>query len=356
MKKLFTCLPVIAITCLLYSCTKTESDFSSPAGPGGGSGNVPESISIKADVTDVIEGASVTFSVVSSVNNTIVTGESKIYVNDTLISGNTYAFAKSGTFSVHASKGSLNSNVITVRVISSMPTVTNFVHRVLVEEYSGTWCGNCPAILYGVDLLEQQTDKAIVTSTHLFNGDPFITSQGNSLAASLGIGGVPSGRINRTTVWNGLQYQNMNDVLSQIKAKETAGLAISSVVTGSNVDATITISYGQPLNGGAKLTVYLVEDKLYYTQRNYSSTLYGGQANIPNFEYNGVLRAVVSGLSGDAVASSGISVKQMYSFSLPGNIANISNVRLVAFITNNAGTVINTQEAKLGTVKNLEIL
>ena len=95
--------------------------------------------------------------------------------------------------------------------------------RVLVEEYSGTWCGNCPSILYAVDLLHQQTDNAIVVSTHLFNGDPFITAQGNSLAASLGITGVPAGNINRTTSWTGPQYENVNQVINQIQPVENPG-------------------------------------------------------------------------------------------------------------------------------------
>ena len=350
MKNYFAYLSFIAIDFVLNSCTKTESDFSVPAVV------VPETVSIKSDVTDIIEGASVTFTVTSSVNNTIVTGQSKLYVNGILITGNTYAFSQAGTFAVYASKGTLNSNVISINVTANVPTVTNFVDRVLVEEYSGTWCGNCPAILYGVDLLHQQTDKVIVVSTHLFNGDPFITSQGNSLAASLGISGVPSGRINRTTVWNGLQYQNVSEVTNQIKAKETAGLAISSVVTGNNVGATITVSYGQSLSGEAKLTVYVVEDKLYYTQRNYSSTLYSGQANILNFEYNGVLRAVVSNLGGDVIDNNGVAVRKDYSFALPANILNIANVKLVAFVTSSTGIVINAQEAKVGTVKALEKL
>jgi hypothetical protein len=102
--------------------------------------------------------------------------------------------------------------------------------------------------------------------------------------------------------------------------------------------------------------VYLVEDKLFYTQRNYSSTLYSGQPNIPNFQYNGVLRSVVSNLTGDVIDNNGIAVKKTYSITLPANILNIANVKLVAFVTNNTGKVINVQEAKVGTVKELEKL
>jgi hypothetical protein len=349
MRKLLAYLTFLATAFLLHSCTKTESDFTQTQ-------TAPETITITSDATDVITGGAVTFTVNSSLNNAVVTGASKLYVNGLLISGNNYTFTQTGTFAVYASKGSINSNVISIKVTANTPTNASFVSRVLVEEYSGTWCGNCPAILYGVDLLHKQTDKAIVIGFHLFNGDPFITSQGNSLASSLGITGVPTGKINRTTNWNGPQYENVPQVTNQIMPKANLGLAINSVVSGSVLNATITVSYGQPLAGNAKLTVYLVEDKLFFTQSNYSSNLYSGQSSIPNFEYNGVIRSIVSNLSGDAVANNGTAVTKTYSTALPSNISNTANVRLVAFVTNDAGTVINVQDAKLGTTKNLEKL
>lgn len=345
MKKLLVYLSFL-VAFLLHSCTKTESDFT----------QVPESISITSDASDVIVGGSVTFAVKSSINNVLAPGESKLYVNGTLTSGSTYTFSQPGTFAVYATKGSLTSNVLSIKVAANTLVTASFVSRVLVEEYSGTWCGNCPAILYGVDLLHKQTDKAVVVSAHLFNGDPFITTQGNNLADKLGVTGVPSGKINRTSNWDGPQYENLPQVISKIMPAASVGLAISSTITGSNLNATITISYGQALTGNAKLTVYLVEDKLVYTQRNYSSTLYAGQADIPNFVYNGVIRSILSDLSGDAVAGNGMAVTKTYSTSLPANISNIANTRLVAFVTNDVGTVINVQEAKLGTVKNLEML
>ncbi|MEO5945071.1 MAG: Omp28-related outer membrane protein [Ferruginibacter sp.] len=348
MKKILTCISFLAAAFLFNSCTKTESDFTLA---------VPESITIKADATEVIAGNSITFTVTSSLNNNaIVTGQSSLYVNGTLIAGNTYTFTSEGNYLVNASKGTLNSNIISIKVTPATSSATRFVNRVLVEEFSGTWCGNCPAILYGVDLLKQQTDKSIVVSVHLFNDDPYITSQGNTLAANLGVTGVPAGKINRTVNWDGLQYQHVNQVTDQIKASETLGLGISSTLSGSNLNASITVSYAQTLSGDAKLTLYLVEDKLIYTQRNYSSTLYAGQASIPNFEYNGVIRAIVSTLAGDAVANTGTAVQKNYSVSLPNNITDIGNLRLVAFITNSTGIVINAQEAKVGTIKSLEKL
>ncbi len=336
----------IAAIFLLQSCTKTESDFTEAR---------QETITVNASTLNVTTGIAVTFSVLSSVNNNNVTADSKLYVNGALIAGSNYTFPAEGNFAVYATKGTLTSNVITVNV-STVSSRTGYKHHVLVEEYSGTWCGNCPRILYGVDLLHQQTDKVIVVSTHLFNGDPFITTEGNNLAAQQGVGGVPTGYINRTINWTGPQYENVAQAINTIQASAPAGIAISSSISSNNLSITVKAAYAQPLTGGAKLTVYLVEDKLFYTQRNYSANLYAGQANIPNFEYNGVIRKVISALSGDVIGSSGNTNKKTYSLAVPANVSNISNTRIVAFITNSTGTVVNVQEVKAGEEKMFDVL
>ncbi len=330
----------------LQSCTKTESNFTEVG---------LETITVTANTLNVTTGIVVSFTVLSSTNSNNVTPDSKIYVNGTLITGSSYTFSNAGNFGVYATKGTITSNVITV-VVTAVASGTGYKHNVLVEEYSGNWCGNCPRILYGVDLLQQQTNKAIVVSTHLFGGDPFINSDGNNLAAQQGVSGVPNGFINRTISWNGPQYENVPQVINTIQASVPAGVAIKSTINNNNLSITVKVGYIQPLTGGAKLTVYLVEDKLYSTQRNYSANLYGGQSSISNFEYNGVLRKVISSLSGDVIGSSGNSNEKTYSLALPSNITNIVNTRIVAFITNSAGTVVNVQQVKVGEEKMFEVL
>lgn len=346
MKRLINFSLFIAGVFLLQFCTKTESDFSAPP---------PETITVNASTLNVATGISVSFLVSSSINNTDVTPSSKIYVNGLLISGNSFTFTVAGNFAVYATKGALTSGVITINVTAAA-SIMGYKHRALVEEYSGTWCGNCPRILYGVDLLHQQTDKAIVVSTHLFNGDPFITTEGNNLAALLGVSGVPTGFINRTKSWTSPQYENVPQVINTIQASAPVGIAISSSLSSNNLSVTVRAGYAQPLIGGAKLTVYLVEDKLFHTQSNYSSNLYGGQSSIPNFRYDGVIRKVVSSIQGDVIGSSGILNEKTYALALPTNVSSISNARIVAFITNAAGSVVNVQQAKVGEEKAFEVL
>ncbi len=343
--KLIAILLTIVITSFsLQSCTKSESDLITP---------VSETLSIRVSATTVNIGTAVNFLVFSSINNTDVTSTATLFIDGAAVAGNTYTFSQAGTFEVYAKKENITSEVIIINVDD---TRNGYVSNVLVEEFSGTWCGNCPRLLYGIELLAQQTTKAIVVGIHLLNNDPFITVEGNNLAALQGVLGVPTGNINRTINWNGPQYENVPQVLAELKDKSNTGISINSDVAANNLSVMVKVAYDEPVPSTTKLTVYLVEDDLRYTQRNYSSNLYGGQATIPDFIYNGVLRKVVSSLEGDAIANGGTNNEKSYTLSLPTNITNIANVRLVAFVTDATGNVLNVQQAKLGALKDFEKL
>ena len=331
---------------LLIGCTKNESNQNVE--------DVITGITLSVSQTNLVAGQSVTLNVTSNLGDNL-NSTSAFLVNDVAISGNTYTFTSAGTYNVKASYQSFVSNTIQIVVVNPA-TTTRFVSRVLVEEYSGTWCGNCPRILYGTQLLKEQTDKEVSVQIHLFGNDPFITSQGNDLAASQGVSGVPTGKINRTINWTGPQYQNVNQVIAEIDADSNVGLAINSSLTSNTINATIKMGFTNQ-DVTAKLVVYLVEDNLFNSQANYSSNLYGGLSSIPNFEYDGVLRAVISNSSGDSLTISNTQIQKNYTFTLPSNISNNSNIKIVAFLVDtNTNSVLNVRQASVGQSQNLEIV
>ena len=330
----------ISCISLLTGCSKTEIESLT--------------VTLSVSQTNLIAGQSATFNLISNSGDNL-NAASTFFVNDTAISANSYTFATVGTYSIKANYQSETSNTIQV-IVSAPPTVNQFVSRVLVEEYSGTWCGNCPRILYGTQLLKQQTDKEVSVQIHLFSNDPYITTQGNQLATSQGVTGVPTGKINRTINWNGPQYQNVAQVINEIKPSVVAGLSIDSNLTGNTINAIVEMGFINT-NSNVKLIVYLVEDKLYHSQANYSSNLYGGLSSIPNFEYNGVLRYIATSSNGDSVSVTGNSVNKNYTFTVPANVNALSNLKLVAFLTDaSTGTVINVRENALGNDQNLEFV
>lgn len=345
MKKTIIQFSGIFIFLLLFSCTKTEDEVSVNQEVTG--------ISLSSSQTNLAVGNSVTFNVTSNFGSDL-TDESVILVNDEPISGNTYTFTQVGNYSIKASYSTFQSSVISITVSEESIATNQFVSRVLVEEYSGTWCGNCPRILYGTELLKEQTNKAVSVQIHLFGGDPFISPSGNSLASAQGVNGVPTGKINRTLNWSGPQYQNVAQVIDQIQPSAQVGLAINATLVSNALSVSVKMGFAETLN--TKLVVYLVEDNLFHTQANYSSNLYGGLSSIPNFKYDGVLRSVVSSISGDAIVA-GTEVQKMYSLNLPSNINNTNNIKIVAFLTDsNNGTVLNVREVKIGQSQELEFI
>ena len=330
---------------LFIGCTKTESDFEEIT---------QLAITLSASQTNLVAGNAATFTVTSNVGDNL-NSVSTFFVNGTAITTNSYTFATAGTYLVKATYQSATSNIIEVTV-TNPPTTNQFVSRVLVEEYSGTWCGNCPRILYGTQLLKEQTDKEVSVQIHLFNNDPYITTQGNQLATSLGINGVPTGKINRTINWTGPQYQNVAQVINEIKPSATSGLSIDSNLAGNTINATVEMGFVNT-NSNVKLVVYLVEDNLFHTQSNYSSNLYGGLSSIPNFEYDGVLRYIATSLNGDAITVNGTAVTSNFSFAVPSNVVATSQLKLVAFLTDaTTGSVLNVRQGVLGTNQSLEFV
>lgn len=346
MKEKLNLILVVSLLFVIVGCTKTEDEVDE---------QVVSNIVLSTNKVNINVGETLAFNVTSNFGSNL-SSESNLLVNNQPVSGNSFTFSQVGSYTVYAIYNSFISNVITITV-SEEPqnSELKFVNRVLVEEYSGTWCGNCPRILYGTELLKQQTDKAITVQIHLFGNDPFITSQGNSLASSQGVGSVPTGKINRTLNWSGPQYQNISQVVSEIKPNSNVGLAINATLSSNQLSVAVKMGFAENIN--TKLVVYLVEDNLFHTQANYSSNLYGGLSSIPNFKYDGVLRSVVSAIAGDEITVSGNEVDKNYTLSLPSSINNTANVKVVAFLINTtSGNVLNVREAKIGQPQELEML
>ena len=157
--------------------------------------NKVTSLNIYISATETTVGQSLLFSVI---DNTGVnrTKEAKFYVNDVEIPGSSYLFKEVGTFLVHAKfQGILSSR----KEIVVNPVPIEFKKRVLVEDYTGTWCGWCPRISYAIEKLEDETEDAVIVAAH--QGDPMQFNKISSLMSNFNITGFPTGIINREVSW-----------------------------------------------------------------------------------------------------------------------------------------------------------
>lgn len=236
--------------------------------------------------------------------------------------------------------------------------IISFTKRVLIEDYTGTWCGNCPRVSYGIEKVKEATNFAIPVAIHRGN-DPFNFEPASTLENLIGLQGYPDARLNRLTRWNFPPANNVSQVLalSQGTAPKL-GLAMTAIITNGNINLTVKTKYGQTTTG-TKLVVYVLENGLIYNQQNYTMH-YNGVAPIVGFRHDHVLRATFTNIMGDAVPEAESVYDRVYtkiySLPVPTNVANVTNLEFVAFIIGADNKAINARLAVNGDNQQFEIV
>jgi len=345
--------------------TSTHGDFSVTAKYNNLTSNVVTvqvqesltSIVLTANSNQVFVGDEIIFSVAGN-NGDNLTSAATITYNGINIGGNGYTATTSGLYEFVATYDAFTSNTLEVNVL---PPPTKFSRNVLIEDYTGTWCGYCPRVAYAIEQVESQTDKVVVVATHLSSQstpDPYHNSTAVELANAFNVSGLPTANLNRTTTWNYPEPNNVNQALSLTVDNADLGIALSPSVNGNNLNVEVKVKIGELfLPGSAKLVVFLLEDGLIYNQTNYTS-YYGGTSTISNFEHNGVLRASFTDVLGDAIPANQLTGGNVYtttlSMSLPSTISNSNNIKVVAIVTESNNTAINSREAHFGDSQTFE--
>ncbi|WP_417352506.1 Omp28-related outer membrane protein [Flavobacterium alkalisoli] len=313
------------------------------------------SISLTADKSSTQAGELITFTVINS-NGENITESSTIYVDNQPIEGNTFTSETYTTHEVKASYAGLESNSVTINFHDG--SETNFVKRVLIEDYTGTWCGYCPRVAHAIELVKAQTDEpnhtAVAVSIHRpssnpnsLNYDPYNydTSQ---LEALLSTAGYPKGYLNRMTLWQSPEPNNLNQAIALTQGENPKlGLAMTSSVNNGNIALDVNVKFSKDFEG-LKLVVYILENGLIYEQHNYTD-YYGGVDVIEDFEHNHVLRQCITPLLGEAingVTTTGETYTKTFNVAVPANVENAANLEFVAFIVDGNGNAINVRSAK----------
>lgn len=227
-----------------------------------------------------------------------------------------------------------------------------FKKHVLIEDYTGTWCGYCARVAYAIervfaeiDPFDNQADRAIAVAIHSGN-DPYnftnILPLKNLISPNSALG-LPQSRLNRTIVWE----ENEADHIAQVKNLSSnncgLGIAMTSAIVDNNINLDVNIKFAENYSN-VKLVVYVLENHLIYDQRNYTN-YYNGQNPIPGFEHNHVLRSSLTNLLGDPLSGTiyGAETKTSYSVPVPANVSNKDNLSFVAFVVDENNLVINAR-------------
>jgi hypothetical protein len=232
--------------------------------------------------------------------------------------------------------------------VDAEPISGLFQKQVLIEDYTGTWCGNCARVSYAIEKAKQESDRIVSVAIHHGN-DPynFVGIQPlKDLISPNSVLALPQSRLNRTTTWTFPEVNNVQQALNLTSNNCGLGLALNSTVADGNINLNVKVKFAQNYSN-LKLVVYVLEDKLIYRQVNYS-TFYGAVNPIPNFEHNHVLRASLTNLLGNPLLNTNFNqtVTTNFSVPIPANVSNAENINFVAFVIEENNNVVNVRAAK----------
>jgi hypothetical protein len=231
--------------------------------------------------------------------------------------------------------------------------VTSYVKHVLLEDYTGHFCVNCPrAAVIAHNLKEEYGDQVILMAVHAGDfakpGDAsgsysydFRTPAGTEWDNHFGIGaeGNPNGMVNRRKI--GSTYviapSDWGGAVSSMLAEEALLdiQVINDYTPGEKKLCThIRTQFRQAIDKNLKLVLAITEDSIVAAQRNNDPTV-GATPEILNYVHMHVLRGTLTSTWGTDIAATGSeypeSVIKSYRFEFNENWIP-ENCHVVAFV------------------------
>ena len=232
-------------------------------------------------------------------------------------------------------------------------TPTSFTKKVLLEEFTGSWCGYCPS---GAEILQNLMNSYSVIGVALHSSDDMSIAHTSVLESFYPSSGYPSGMVDRIN-FDGIVGLNRGywSYLTEQQLQKSAicGLAINSEISGDSVNIQIRSAFDTTMAmENYNLNVYIIEDDVQgegygYDQRNYynddaESSFYQLGDPIINYKHNQTLRKVLTNTYGiPFTTSSSPGIEFIDNFKEDITNFNKNKLSVVAFITYNGATATN---------------
>lgn len=198
---------------------------------------------------------------------------------------------------------------------------SKFQHRVLIEDFTGAWCGWCPRVTFSIEDLEKTNSEKIVPVA-LHNGDklafsPYERTLSEALWTKFGIPtgerGYPFAVLNRSVEWEAKSGNEMKTAQALALAKESSeiGIKISSTLESTSGKVNVSFKFAEGVPTDLKYVVYVVDNGIVLKQSNYTSN-YGGKGNKPEFVHNAVAKAINGDVMGTAIPADKIVAGQEF--------------------------------------------
>jgi thiol-disulfide isomerase/thioredoxin len=335
---------------LSFSCSKTEE-------------NVPLTTpTAEITVDKLVRKASlrnqeIPFKIINEAGED-VTPLATFYVDGQPIDGSVFSSATIGAFEVY---GVYMDDGVEITTNTESFNVIIPKRKVVVEDYTGAWCGFCPRVAGAIEDLHEETEDITVVAIHETANsfpDPMHFTQIQLLKDAFDVEGFPAARLNRSVNW--AQPHALEDVTSMAGADTNLAIALNSELTGNELLVQVNIVYEEGSSQGDKLVVYLVENGIIYGQVNYydqdnTSPFFGLGDPIPNFEHNEVLRESLSSVLGDAIPNTAALTEYVTSFTvnLPSEYV-VDNLDIIAMVVDSDNEAKNSQHAHVSEDKAYE--
>lgn len=231
-----------------------------------------------------------------------VTGQATIYLDgkDALPS-NSFTTEMEGSYRFHAAYGPNVSKDITIKAMPEVPELpadpnpasTDFAHRHLVIQHTGTDCGYCPYMMSALAQLAQDSEYSsqyCLAASHSYNtSDPMYSALSKNIGRLYGTGSYPyiSMDLNKNLgVNNSSVAANVNNLkkLLDNNTVATPEAGITAAVSAISAQIIINTSVKAAVTGSYRVGAWILEDKINAMQ-------YGAQSDEHNIHNNAVRAA-----------------------------------------------------------------
>ena len=300
----------------------------------------PTSIVLSFDEDAYITGDSATFVVKDNFNNNVTT-EAEVTVNGTVITTNPYTFTASGSYDFVATYEGLTSNSVNFVVqtasaysdtvsFSATGAPSTFTKKVLLGDFTGTWCSQCPPAATAVANAINGNSNIFGVGYHAGN-DPMEIPETDYWDDYYNVTGFPTVYVNGPdTRWN---FPDMTQVNAELAEEATVGLAVNAAIVGGKLDLEVSVGFKSTPSEEIKLMIYLAEDNVTTT------TLQAGSSQGANYVHRDVLREVYTDQLGDVIPSSntiagGVFTRTITGLDLPDNIDDTNELKVIVYVRN----------------------
>jgi len=286
-----------------------------------------------------------------------ITPSVRFWVDGRPVDSAVYVFSQPGNYAVtalwdlgggltKAADDTLHASVIAPRHTS----------HVLIEDFTGTWCVNCPRVIYHLEEVLRQTDRVVPVSIHNrgYNEDPFHFDGVDTLARAYGIQAYPTPLMERRQVWD----ERMESIREALNRPRPLGLRMHISLAGDRLDLQVDVRFDMDMpEDSLRLVVYALENGLRADQAN-ATDYYGGENPLRNFEHNHVLRHAFTSVLGRPVPARLQHFDSIYRWHyqgpLPAAIHDPARTEFVAFVIKGGrkGRVVNSQKTKVNETSN----